>query len=121
MLVDESLDATLERRDDSQQTIHEILATLPDEDGVDAAERESQLDRDASRRLSLARDQVKLEEKAARWTRWIQPFVHRYLPTRPFPTLLLVVGILLLGTALKSVFVVVNMVLADRLVQLVGI
>ena len=118
--VDESLDNTLARRNTSQQTIDEILATLPGVDGVDAAARESRLDRDVRRKLSQARDQVLLEDKAAKWTRWVQPFVHRYLPTEPFPTLLLVVGILLLGTALKSVFVVVNIVLADRLVQLVA-
>ena len=117
---DESLAGTLARRDASQQTIDEILGSLPVEEGVAATDPESQLDRASRRRLSLARDQIKLDEKAAAWTRWIQPSVNRYLPTKPFPTLLLVVGVLLLGTALKSIFVVANIVLADRLVQLVG-
>lgn len=50
--------------------------------------------------------------------RWVQPYIHAYLPTSPFKTLLLIVGVLLVGTALKDAFLVANLVLVERLVQL---
>ena len=48
----------------------------------------------------------------------MQPYIHAYLPTSPFKTLLLIVGVLLVGTALKDAFLVANLVLVERLVQL---
>ncbi|MDA1051903.1 MAG: ABC transporter ATP-binding protein [Planctomycetota bacterium] len=58
------------------------------------------------------------ESLAARHYRWVQPYIHAYLPATPFKTLLLIVGVLLVGTALKDAFLVANLLLVERLVQL---
>lgn len=75
------------------------------------------------RRLALSRldyleTDRKAELKGAAQYRRLQPWVHNYLPKTPFNTLLLIVGALLLGTALKDAFLVANMVLVERIVQL---
>jgi ATP-binding cassette subfamily B protein/subfamily B ATP-binding cassette protein MsbA len=58
------------------------------------------------------------EAQAVTRYRWVQPYIHAYLPTTAFTTLLLIVGFLLVGTALKDAFLVANLVLVERLVQL---
>jgi ATP-binding cassette, subfamily B, bacterial MsbA len=49
--------------------------------------------------------------------RYFQPLAVRFLPSTPFKTLGLVVGVLLLGSVVKSVFLVINVVLVERLGQ----
>lgn len=61
---------------------------------------------------------LEAERRATEWYRWLQPFVHAYLPATPFKTLLLIVGALIIGTALKDACLVANLVLVERLVQL---
>ncbi|HUG69352.1 MAG TPA: ABC transporter ATP-binding protein [Pirellulaceae bacterium] len=74
-------------------------------------------------RLTLARINYldtdrEAQARATEWYRWIQPYVHAYLPATPFKTLLLIVGALVVGTALKDAFLVANLVLVERLAQL---
>lgn len=54
----------------------------------------------------------------SRWERLL-PIVDRLLPQDPFATLVLVVGLLLLGSIIKSLFMVVNVVLVERLTQII--
>ena len=58
------------------------------------------------------------EALAVQHYRWLQPYIHAYMPKTPFRTLLLLVGAVLVGTALKDAFLVANLVLVERLVQL---
>jgi len=58
------------------------------------------------------------EIKALETYRWLQPYVHSYLPSTPFNTLLLIVGLLLACTLIKDLLLVVDMLLVERLVQL---
>ena len=46
-----------------------------------------------------------------------KPYIDDYLPGDPFQTLLLITGLLLLGTVMKDVFLVANNVLVARLAQ----
>ena len=50
--------------------------------------------------------------------RSVKPYIDRYLPNSPFQTLLLITGLLVLGTLVKDVFLVANNVLVVRLAQL---
>ncbi|MEO8494837.1 MAG: ABC transporter ATP-binding protein, partial [Planctomycetota bacterium] len=72
----------------------------------------------ASARIDYTETDHIAEAAALRRFRWCRPFVHQYLPATPFNTLLLIVGVLLVGTALKDAFLVANLVLVERLVQL---
>jgi len=49
---------------------------------------------------------------------WVEPHLERYFPSDPFQTLVLVVGVLLVGTVLKGVMVIANNVLVARLAAL---
>jgi len=77
---------------------------------------------DERRAIGLRLERLRYEAAAARKSeqryRWIQPYIVAYLPRDPFQTLALLIGFLLLGTALKSLFVIANSVLVDRLAQL---
>jgi ATP-binding cassette subfamily B protein/subfamily B ATP-binding cassette protein MsbA len=68
--------------------------------------------------LDYVETDLKAEARATEWYRWIQPSVHAYLPGTPFKTLLLIVGALIISTAIKDAFLVANLVLVERLVQL---
>jgi ATP-binding cassette subfamily B protein/subfamily B ATP-binding cassette protein MsbA len=61
---------------------------------------------------------LKTEKRRLAVYNWMQPHVEAYLPHTPFKALLLIVGLLLLGTLLKDFFIVINMNLVGRLAQL---
>jgi len=61
-----------------------------------------------------------IHRKQVQWYRWAGGWTHRYLPDTPFATLMIVCGFVLIGTLLKCLFRIVNMVLAARLGYLVG-
>ncbi len=108
--VDREIDASDKRAQELAKEVHALRETVPHLTGDD-------------HRLALARinyveaDLVAETHAIARY-RWVQPYIHAYLPASPFKTLLLIVGLLLVGSALKDAFLVANLVLVERLVQL---
>ncbi|MEC9001745.1 MAG: ABC transporter transmembrane domain-containing protein, partial [Planctomycetota bacterium] len=68
--------------------------------------------------LSLAHAKLAAEEEALAWAIWIQPYAHKYLPTTPFSTLVIVVVLLITGTLIKDLFLIGNWILIERLAQL---
>jgi len=54
------------------------------------------------RDIDLARAKILIAEKNAESARNLQPFFDRYLPDKPFPTVLLIVGVIAVATALKQ-------------------
>ncbi|HIQ23070.1 MAG TPA: ATP-binding cassette domain-containing protein [Planctomycetes bacterium] len=68
--------------------------------------------------IAAAQVRLEAERKALSRYRWLRPYLHRYLPAAPFPTLALLVVVLLAGTALKSLFVIAHAVLVARLAEL---
>lgn len=67
--------------------------------------------RDASSKLET-------EKKAAQRYRLVQPYVERFLPTDPFQTVVIFVGVLFLGTVVKEVFLIGHMIIVAKLTQL---
>jgi ATP-binding cassette, subfamily B, bacterial MsbA len=67
-----------------------------------------------------ARSQIRAYQKRADQLAWIAPTAHRWLPTTPFTTLVLVCVAVLVGTLLKSVFRIWNQVLVARLGNMVS-
>ncbi|MBM4002622.1 MAG: ABC transporter ATP-binding protein [Planctomycetes bacterium] len=47
----------------------------------------------------------------------LQPWIHGYLPSSPFPTLVVIVMALVVGTLVKDGFLMANMMLVERLVH----
>jgi len=80
------------------------------------------LDSAESAELSNLRAQVRsaeirlaAERKALQKYLWLKPYVDRYLPSEPFLTVVLFVGLLVLGTLLKDLFLIANSILVARL------
>ncbi|MHC4403833.1 MAG: ABC transporter transmembrane domain-containing protein, partial [Planctomycetota bacterium] len=71
-------------------------------------------------RRALEKAEVDLEDEreAFEWYCWARPYVYRYMPRDLFETVALLIGFLLLGTVLKSLFVFAHFVLVARLAQL---
>jgi ATP-binding cassette subfamily B protein/subfamily B ATP-binding cassette protein MsbA len=69
---------------------------------------------------TYAEHQVDVYESRAARFRWLSPFAHRWLPTTPFTTLVLVCVVVLVGTVLKSLFRIWNQILTVRLGNIVG-
>lgn len=68
--------------------------------------------------LAGAEDRLAAERRALRFYTWIKPPIDRYLPRDPFQTLVVIVGLLVLGTVVKDVFLTVGCVMVDRLAHL---
>jgi ATP-binding cassette, subfamily B, bacterial MsbA len=62
-----------------------------------------------------AREKIADYQKRAGRLAWIAPAAHRWLPTTPFSTLVLICFAVLIGTLLKGVFRIWNQVLVARL------
>jgi subfamily B ATP-binding cassette protein MsbA len=73
-------------------------------------------------RLEAGRDhaasRLTAERQAIARYQWLQPHVDRWLPDDPFQTLVVILGLLMLGTAVKCVFQVAHSILANRLALL---
>jgi ATP-binding cassette, subfamily B, bacterial MsbA len=73
---------------------------------------------------SLARRRATLERERDSWRAWrgrylrLQPLINRYLPDKAFPTLLLLFAAVMLGIAVKGVFLFAQEVLVASTVQL---
>ena len=120
-----------------KQAIEKIIASAPEKGAwSDAriAERTRQLNtlkrleelrtaspRNCRRNLPRKKRQPRrrsssMKKRAARY-RWIAPYAHRWLPTTPFDTLVLVCVFVLVATLFKSIFKVWNSILVSRIGQ----
>lgn len=73
----------------------------------------------AENELAVAERKLSLTKKRLRTAQQVQPWINRFAPQTAFRTVLCVVGALLIGSALKDLFFVGNMLFVERLVQLV--
>jgi len=65
--------------------------------------------------IVTAQSRFEAEDQASGWYRTFQPYVDRYLPEDRFQTLVLLIGVLMLSTLVKNLFLTVNTVLTARL------
>ncbi|MGD9637191.1 MAG: ABC transporter ATP-binding protein [Pirellulales bacterium] len=132
VMVEERVQQEITER---QKKIEKIVATAPaDGDWSDAriAERTRQLN--TLKRLEILRtakpdelrqklknekafaeSQIKLYEKRAIRFSWMSPYAHRWLPTTPFKTLVLVCGFVFVATTVKAVVRIWNSILVSRI------
>jgi ATP-binding cassette subfamily B protein/subfamily B ATP-binding cassette protein MsbA len=108
--IDSEVDDSVKRAGELTAEIANLRKSLPN-----LAGDEHQL---TLAKLNYVETDLQAETQATEWYRWIQPTVHAYLPGTPFKTLLLIVGALIISTAIKDAFLVANLVLVERLVQL---
>ena len=70
--------------------------------------------RDFEKRLTVAEDRMDAEVKALQWYQFFQPYVDRYAPAKPFPTLVAAMVFLLITAIVKGIFLVLSTVLVAR-------
>ncbi len=97
----------------SRELIEQIARWEVSRQGAPPAQR-AQLEH----QIDQARDRLSAEQAALARFRWIAPWVHRYLPESSFQTLVLVIGALIVGTTIKSVFYIADQVLVAKLANL---
>jgi len=93
-----------------QQSISELEAQLAKADQREQASIKSE--------INLLKTRLGAEELALQQYRWLKPLIDRYLPHEPFQTLVVVIGMLLVGTIIKDTFLTFGTVLESRLAQL---
>ena len=109
--VDEEIAAAQQTAADLARRIDQLAEQQQAASTADAAQQIELQIRD----LNTRRD---AELRALAFRRRLQPYIHQYLPTRPFPTLMMVVAALLIGTLVKDLFLVCSTILTERLCQL---
>ncbi len=68
--------------------------------------------------IAAAEARIAAEQRAEAAYRRAKPYIDRYLPDDPFQTLVVITGLLLLGTLLKELFLIGHHVLVFRLAEL---
>ena len=94
---------------------------FPSAQWVKECERLVELDAKLSdRRSELARRQAELSsrERKLAWYAWFDPVVRKWTPSTPFATLTMLMGVMIVGVALKGFFDFLQEYLATGVVQL---
>jgi len=93
----------------ARQAVAEIEAELADIEADDTPETNYQQSSLELKRQTWLQTARRLEQ--------VQPWVDRYAPQGPYPTLLLIVGLLIGGTAIKLVALTANLLLVQSIAQ----
>ena len=64
--------------------------------------------------IDALRLRIEAEQKVIATTKSLQPYIERYLPNDAFQTLVLIASFLVIGTIIKNLFLVANMLLVQR-------
>ena len=113
------------------QSPRDLINKQIEESERTVAEKKAELD-ELHCRLALAtadeqngiRKEIQLLElrvKAELWAQWVdrrlKPYIDDYLPASQFQVFVLVIGMLLVGTVIKDLFLIINNILVARLAQ----
>lgn len=76
---------------------------------------------DQKSKLEMELRYSKLERSALStslsWLQWVQPTINRYLPTKPYPTLLAIIAFLMVGTVIKLLALAANLLLVQTITE----
>jgi subfamily B ATP-binding cassette protein MsbA len=105
-----------QRLEKSQQNVDAKLAELKTLDakitavaaGDDVERRQLQLQRD------MLESRIAFDRKAVAWSRWAQPYLEAILPDDPFRTVVFLVTLVVIATALKHLCLLTNVMLVTH-------
>jgi subfamily B ATP-binding cassette protein MsbA len=109
-------------------SMHEWVDKRIDEEGKNAQKFKTELEqlkqqraqataddrKQIDKQIGLVEGRLSAERKALERTRWMAPYVKRYLPGDPYQTIIAVVVFLCIGAALKNLALVANGLLVAR-------
>ena len=93
--------------DDQKRDLTTQLAAIP------AAKKSAAKASEIELKLRDLKAERKVVASRLEWLAWGEPMIDRIAPASPFDTLLLIVGVLILGTALKLIALLVNLLLVQ--------
>ncbi len=108
--IDEKIDDSTKRIDEHAASLNQLqqeLATAPPD-----AKKGLQAE------IARTESRIQGERKSIGRYRWARPHVARFFPDDPFLTLVVLISLVLLGTAIKSLFLIAHSILVGRLSQL---
>jgi len=108
------VDEEIEKADQAAAECQALLGPLRRQ----LAEAEPESRRRLQTEIAAAELRIDDQREAAAKYRRLKPYIDKYLPTDPFQTLSIFVGVLLLGTLVKSLFLVAHQILVARIAQL---
>jgi ATP-binding cassette, subfamily B, bacterial MsbA len=108
--IDAKIDDSTKRINEYSLSLSQLQKQLPTASPDAKAGIRAEIDR--------AQLRLKSERKSIQRYRWARPYVERVFPDDPFLTLVVLIGIVLLGTFAKSLFLVAHTILVGRLSQL---
>ena len=73
------------------------------------------------KKIAMAELRVDAEQHALEKYERLQPYAHQYLPDDAFATLLMIIGLLIVGTLVKDIFLVMSELCVARLAMLTSI
>ncbi len=99
---------------DSAAAVTEITATI---ERLEQEQAASPPNAERSRKIRFEQSRLEAERVAYERALWLRPYVRQWLPSGPFQTLLVLVASVLAMTLLKDGFLVLNVLLIERLTQ----
>ena len=102
-----------------QENISKFKLEITEQQAILAGQADDQ----AAQKITLAKinfleSRILAEEKSLSTLTWVEPWIQWLMPEGPFQTLIIVVGFLLVGTIIKDLFLMGNMLLVERMAQL---
>ena len=118
VMANQSLHTWVDQRIESAQASADRLRAAVADLENDLKRDDTAVRHELLEELSRRRSDLVAAERVVATTRRLQPLIHKYTPARPFPTLVLIVLLLLAGTLLKDALLLANTLWVGRLAQL---
>jgi len=107
--VDERLEACRQEQATAAATIARVAEQMESAPDDELAALRAEHD--------LAQSRLQSEQRAQQYYAWAEPRIKRYLPDDAFQTLAILIGLVLLGTVIKSLLVVAHSIVVARITQ----
>jgi len=110
--ADDEIDKAGEKTRELSEEIERLEQSLARAEGDEAAQIQNE--------ISGLRSRLEAEQSALGWVIWLRPAIQRFLPQDPFQTVVAIVFVLMIATAVKNLFIFSHHMMLERLVQLVA-
>ena len=110
--IDDEIDKANEKTRELVEEIARLETLAADADKEEADRLQDQ--------LGMLRNRWEAEQTALGWANWLKPKIVRWFPNDAFQTVVMIVVVLMIATAAKNAFIFSNLILLERLVQLVA-
>lgn len=114
----ESLQETLDRRIATTEEHRQALTAKLEQKQALAEEPGGKQRTELQDEIQALRNEIVLADRTLATSRRYEPWLDKYFPSDPFRSLVVVIGLLLLGTVFKSVLLMANIALIARVVHL---